>query len=285
MPAQAIALEDWTVELFWSNSISVGVALVASVVALFGLHQQERRLGRFISHRLGWRGMLITAWLGVPLHELSHLVVAKLFGHRIIDWKLFQPDPVTGTLGFVRHSYNRDKAWQIIGCFFVGLAPVVVGGSVLALLFLWALPSGLRIPHVEHLPAHLDVQLWWPWTEQILAATRVIVSSVWEGRSAWLAVQLYLGLCVVSHLAPSRADLRNGFVGFFFLLAILTVAIFWLSKLQISLGGALIVPAVLVLLGLGCAIFHAAYALLVIAAIRLTRSKVRQAKVTHRSAN
>ncbi len=58
----------------------------------------------------------------MPLHELSHLVTAKLFGHRIVGVAFFDPDPATGTLGYVRHAYSKRTPLQLVGNFVIGIA-------------------------------------------------------------------------------------------------------------------------------------------------------------------
>jgi hypothetical protein len=271
------------VELFRSNLIVTGIALFLSLTLVHLLYRQERRLGRFISHRLGWRGMLLTGWLGVPIHEFSHLLLAKIFRHRIIGWKLFQPDPVTGTLGYVRHSYNRENAWQIVGCFFVGIAPLFVGGALLALLLKWIFPD-VTLPSEFILPSfdspqsfNLLLQQAWPLLKGVVKA---LALALWKDPSPWLPLQLYLGLCIASHLAPSGTDLRNGLAGFILFIAISFVAVFWLSKIEISLALVLMLPLALSILLLSCAVFQAFYALTVVIFLRLSRPQGRRASAT-----
>ena len=53
------------------------------------LHLIERSLTARLVSRFGWRGVLITGWLGVPVHELSHAVVAVRLGIAIRSVTLF----------------------------------------------------------------------------------------------------------------------------------------------------------------------------------------------------
>ena len=67
-------------------------AILGPVAALsVALHQVDRILTNRIFSRLGWKGLLATAWLGVPVHELSHAIACKIFGHRIEKLSLFSP--------------------------------------------------------------------------------------------------------------------------------------------------------------------------------------------------
>ncbi|MEZ4272306.1 MAG: hypothetical protein R3C68_13050 [Myxococcota bacterium] len=75
--------------LFFHNVIDLMLTLLILLGACFGAYRVERATARYVSKRLGWRGVLFTAWVGVPVHELSHLFFARLFRHRIISWKLF----------------------------------------------------------------------------------------------------------------------------------------------------------------------------------------------------
>jgi hypothetical protein len=86
----------------------------------------------------GWY-LGLFGWLGTSVHELSHAIFCFIFGHKIVDIKLFSPDPETGTLGYVEHSYNRRNIYQMIGNFFIGVGPVILGSAVIYLLFYWLL--------------------------------------------------------------------------------------------------------------------------------------------------
>jgi hypothetical protein len=201
--------------LLLANLGFVGIALAGLLALLTALHLLERATGRYLAHRLGWRAVLATGWLGVPLHELAHLCAAAFFRHRIIAWSLFDPDPVTGTLGYVRHAYRRRSAWQVLGTFVIGIAPVLAGAVAIAALLAWVLPPtdrGEILLRVAALPGRAEHGLP-ELTSALASLTGELLARVWQARTLLLPLQLYLLLCVTSHLAPSRADLLGALPG------------------------------------------------------------------------
>jgi hypothetical protein len=222
--------------LLGENAMSVGLACACLAGLVLWLHLQERTSGRVIAHYLGWKGVLLTGWIGVPVHELSHLFAARLFGHRIIAWKLFDPDPASGTLGYVRHAYSRRSLWQILGTFFVGIAPLIVGGLVLWGLLCWMIPSLDRGGSLLRLLARGDRSGSPFGAASALCLTLVL--RIWRERTRMLPLQLYLAVCVTCHLAPSPPDLAGSLPGGALLLLLLSAMTGGASLMGHSLAGA-----------------------------------------------
>jgi hypothetical protein len=251
------------------NLTVLGGLAAALVLALGLLHLLERVVGRFVSHRLGWRAVLVTGWIGVPVHEVSHLAMAVVFRHRIVGWSLFDPDPATGTLGYVRHAYRRRNPWQLLGSFFIGIAPLVGGAAVLALVLVWMVPptrlvamltqSGL-VPPAQTAP-------------HLLSAADLIrglgdlglrlAAGLWHARTPWLPLQLYLCAAVAAHLSPSPRDLLGGLLGALFFTVVLAAGAALGALLGASLGGALLVVPVMALLVTLTGLFQGLYAVTV----------------------
>jgi hypothetical protein len=251
------------------NFTALGGVAAALLVALALLHLIEQAVGRFVSHRLGWRVVLVTGWLGVPVHELSHLVAALVFRHRIVGWSLFDPDPTSGTLGYVRHAYRRRNPWQLAGSFFIGIAPLCGGAAVLALVLAWMVPP-------EHLLALLGRSGLTPAAPLTLDAGgaaalarglgdlgRGLPAQVWQARTPWLPLQVYLCIAVAAHLSPSRRDLAGGLLGGLFVAVVLAAAATACAWSGTSLASALgVVPVLALLVGV-TALFQALYAAVV----------------------
>ena len=169
------------------------------------LHLLERLLSARLQSRFGWRGVLLTGWLGVPVHELSHAAVCLLFGHRVERVKLFAPDPRTGQLGAVQHAWDKRNLYQQVGRFFIGVAPLVGGALVLLLLTRLLGPASVAS---EPLPADGGAL--------IAALGGHDVAGRWV---TWL--YLYLCLCVGAHMSPSSTDLRGCLPGLLLLLGLM----------------------------------------------------------------
>lgn len=168
---------------------------------------------------IGWRGILWTAWIGTPVHEISHWILAKLFRHRVIALSLFSPNKKTGGLGHMEHTFDATSLYQRIGNFFIGAAPMFGGSFILLLLLIALLSDGARIWHIA---AGMKIES----LSSILHTVKETVAALFsrEHMHSWrFWVFLYLSFAVAAHLAPSHEDRKNMWGGFFALLALLVI--------------------------------------------------------------
>ena len=206
-------------------AIATGRLLVLVLGPLFVacalLHLVELQLSRRLVSRFGWRGVLATGWIGVPVHELSHAAACVLFGHRIESMRLFAPDSRTGRLGDVRHAWDRRSLYQQVGRFFIGIAPLAGGSLALLLLTLLLgpqLPAGGADGAAGGAGGILAV------AAGTAARARdfglALVEPAFLGRwTSW--AYLYLALCIGAHMSPSGTDLKGSGPGLL-LLVVLT---------------------------------------------------------------
>ncbi len=170
------------------------------------IHALEQFIQRRMARAFGWRSILVTGWLGTPVHELSHAAACLLFRHRIDEIQLFDPDVKEGRLGYVRHSWRKGNWFEETGNVFIGTAPLVGGAIVLTgllLLFYPALVSGVfqsvrtlsgsGVDLLRELP-----KLVFQTLAELCQPENLVRPRFWL--FAWLAT------CVGSHMAPSRSD-------------------------------------------------------------------------------
>jgi hypothetical protein len=182
---------------------------------------------------------------------LSHLLAARLFGHRIVAWKLFDPDPSTGTLGFVWHVHRRRTLWQLAGHVFIGIAPLVGGGLALLLLLHWMAPA-LPVPSALGVQATTAYFSSLSWFDTLSFATWapaeslwLWVNNIWMTRTAWLPLQLYLCIAITTHIAPSPRDLQSRFHGVVAVLLLGAGFAFFAAIMGRSIHAAVVVAAII----------------------------------------
>ncbi len=248
------------------NLATLGTVVLAMAAFVAALHGLERATSRVVAHHWGWRGVLVTGWLGVPLHELSHLVSALLFGHRIVAFSFFDPDPTTGTLGYVRHAPSRSTAWQRFGNLWIGVAPALAGSIALWFLLSRMLPPALLLESAMPFAAALDARELSaaPVLQALVGAIATLGRGAWQARSWWLPLQLYGCIAIACHMAPGRADLRAGWSGLSALVVglVLTcvVAAYYGAQLTVVLG---VLPVALLVIALVAA-FQGLWVLVVV---------------------
>lgn len=168
-----------------------------------------------MARRFGWKSVLWTAWLGTPIHELSHALMCVVFRHRIDEMALFEPDFESGRLGYVRHSYVKGNLFQEIGNAFIGIAPLI-GGTIVLLIALRVFVPGALTESMNSIGNEASL------VQQVLGMTSTLLSQVFSnGLTNWRTwLFLYVVLCVGCHMAPSMSDYQGGKKGAFILAAI-----------------------------------------------------------------
>jgi len=128
-------------------------ATFGQIITLFGtliafgslMHFISRFTSHSLSRAFGTKGIYSVAWLGTPVHEFGHLLFCFIFAHKVMEVQFFKPDPLTGALGYVRHKWNSNNPWQVIGNFFIGIGPIVIGSVALFALFYLLIPDGSEV--------------------------------------------------------------------------------------------------------------------------------------------
>ena len=211
MPILLTALRASAIQLGGILGIFFLCGFILSVLSA-ATHRQYRR-------SIGWKGILWTAWIGTPIHELGHVFFAFLFGHKIHSVAFFRPNESTGGLGHVDHSYQRYHLYQRIGNFFIGSAPLIFGALTLTTLLYILVPNAKDV--FLPLTNPFSTSLWQSGVESAIAVLKLFSFSNVRTWQFWLF--LYLSFCIVSHMAPSKKDRVSMYDGFFFLIILVLI--------------------------------------------------------------
>ncbi len=210
--------------MFVFKEIALGfllqLAFTVGVVVLFGylVAACRRGFGALLGNA-GYKTLLITGIVGTPIHELSHALMCLLFGHKITEIKLYDPNSGDGSIGHVSHSYNPKNLYHQVGNFFIGIAPILGGGAML-LLLMWLLVPDIfwNVGYVLTTLRQME-----GFAELCGAVGRVIVYIFDFSNAAnwrwWLFI--ILSLMISSHMELSGADIKGGVKGFLMLCGLL----------------------------------------------------------------
>ncbi|EKA5635935.1 hypothetical protein OKZ62_001839 [Vibrio navarrensis] len=132
---------------------------------------------------------------GIPLHEFAHLSAALLFGHKILRIKMFS----WNSDAYVEHAYNPKSAYQLIGNFFVAIAPFIFP----ILLFKFVFP--LDFVYSINLGINVSLTL----RDAILLAPDIFTHVLVIGH--WYEIVLFALVCF--YCIPSNQDFKNAAKG------------------------------------------------------------------------
>ena len=174
-----------------------------------------------------------TGFIGTPIHELAHAAMCLVFFHKIEEMKLFQIGD-DGTLGYVNHSYNPRNLYQRVGNYFIGIAPIILGGVVLLLGMKYLMPT-MFLDFEEYVEDFVKLQKdgfgfeWFAYALVVLKGMFVaLINGI--GHGYWY-IFFILALCIAIHMNLSGADIKGSLSALPILIAILAVANFGLGIL------------------------------------------------------
>jgi hypothetical protein len=213
------------------RQLLIGLGPLFAVAAL--LYLCIRLTQRLLVRAFGYRFLVYwTGWLGTPIHELSHVIVGKLTGIDIVEFKLYSPDERTGVLGYVKYikpKLELKQVHKVVGTFLMGIAPLFGGAAAISLAWLLLInpaADGHYYREVHELALLAGRGSAGDVVGGYAELMREVYAQVFTGRvDDWRTwVFCYVALAVGAHLAPSHADLEGGLVGFLVLCGIALAA-------------------------------------------------------------
>jgi len=209
----------WTATL--ASLIQIGIFLVPGLILAFIMNYESGFVQRraLLTIGKGWY-LGLFGWLGTIVHELGHAIFCLIFRHKITAMKLFDPDPETGTLGYVEHSYNSTSFYQLAGNFFIGIGPILLGMAIIYLLSYlllglnpFKLANNFNIASSQNISWDTLIQIFQIlWTSSTSLLCEVFS---WHNLSTWqLYAFIYLAFAIGSSITLSPSDIKGALKGF-----------------------------------------------------------------------
>ncbi len=181
----------------------------------------------------GSKALMVTGLIGVPIHELSHAIIALLFGHKITKIKLLQKPDENGVMGYVQHSYNKRSIYQQMGNFFIGIAPIFGGVFSVIALMRFIIPQAYdRFISILVRSLHVTV-LNKSAIEGIMnsyVGLLKVIFSLKNFENPYFYIFLFVAICISSHISLSSADIKGASRG----LWVIFIILFILNALNLS---------------------------------------------------
>jgi hypothetical protein len=182
------------------------VLVVPTVLIAFVMNIVAQRNWRYGDRLIGRRAFSVLTALGTMIHEISHALACYAFRHDVKEIALFKPDSEDGSLGYVKHAYDRRSLYQRLGNLPIGIAPIFGGGLALALVIVFfgegqALRTVLREPNMAQGPVHVLLQALDVAWDVMARRNRVL--------SLKTVLFVYLAFCIGTNISLSKADMQG----------------------------------------------------------------------------
>ncbi|WPC43088.1 hypothetical protein [Clostridium sp. JS66] len=206
------------VETFYLTGMIILIGLILGVLRNNSIKNFQKSFGS--------NAVMITGFIGVPIHELSHAIFAVLFGHKITKIKLLQKPDENGVMGYVQHGYNQNSIYQQIGNFFIGIAPIFGGVFSIIGLMKFIIPRAynsfinilFRSLHITVLNKSIIEGI----INSYLGLIKVIFS-LKNFENPYFYVFLFISICISSHISLSSADIKGASRGLCVIFIILLI--------------------------------------------------------------
>lgn len=216
-------LQPLIISFFESVLILGGFILCGFILGIL-----ETETNRNLFNSFGTPGVVLTSFLGTPVHEIGHAIMALIFGHKIVKMKLLQFNSPDGTLGYVNHSYNPKNFYQRAGNFFIALGPLFSGTAVLFTAMYFFLPNSFTLiakslVKTQYLKFSVQKFIGYFFENFKTVFFSIFTQANIYNIHFWIFI--VIAICISSHIALSSKDLEGMIDG-------LVVAFFAISAIN-----------------------------------------------------
>lgn len=182
------------------------------VLVICCLYFLTKKSGTIIARHIGWQIFIAVSAMGTFVHDLSHALIAKLFGHNILEFRPFLFDLQNGELGYVQTQYASKNGWHMIGAFCMAVAPLFVGTALIHLLLVALVPNSATVlDQIDYISQQLGIFELSSVKRGIMAVGALAAALFDLGNFGSLMFWFFfpISFSIAIHLVPSSHDFRN----------------------------------------------------------------------------
>ncbi|GAA0732802.1 hypothetical protein [Clostridium oceanicum] len=207
-----LSLKMSIIQILYFLGIFIGIGIILGFL--------EKKINKNMQRAFGWNGVLMTAVIGTPVHEIGHMLMCLIFNHRVNKVCLLNTSGKNGYLGYVQHSFNRSSIYQRIGNFFIAMGPLFSGLIVLLTSMYFFIPKSFKL-FVNYLkninPETISL-------EKFLSNSFSIYKYIFNMeniKSVNFWIFLFIAISLSAHIALSLVDMKNQIEGLKFIFAVI----------------------------------------------------------------
>lgn len=158
----------------------------------------------------------ISSFIGTPIHEFGHYIMAKIFGFKVYNTKFF-PTKVkdngdgTVTLGYVSWGIKKRRITNSIGMLLVGIGPFISGTLVIVLLTYLLEPNVITIVKEGVKSISMDIGFF----EYFFSISKLLIKSLISQDIINIKFLIYIILIsmIAVHMTLSLPDIKTSGIG------------------------------------------------------------------------
>ncbi|MBI2281591.1 MAG: hypothetical protein HYU68_13015 [Bacteroidetes bacterium] len=218
---------QYLLDVLLATAMHLTILLAPLLILGLIMHVISQQIEKRTVGIIGMHGYLyLFGWIGTAVHELGHLIFALLFGHHVSNVKLFSFNASNPEMGYVKHTFNKKNIYQNLGNFFIGIGPILLGGSALFIFgyfifdikFNTLTDSNLKIINSSVTQGVRDVFF------SLYDALMYTLKSILQNNEiVWWKYLLffYLLFAIGSSISLSKSDIKGSFSGLLLFVALI----------------------------------------------------------------
>lgn len=226
---------QYLLDVLLATAMHLAILLAPLLILGLIMHVISQQIEKRTVGIIGMHGYLyLFGWIGTAVHELGHLIFALLFGHHVSNVKLFSFNASNPEMGYVKHTFNKKNIYQNLGNFFIGIGPILLGGSALFIIGYFLIDLNVNsvtnnnLKFINSSITESIKNVFFSLYDALMNLIKTITQSA-SGRTGnetvWWKYLLffYLLFAIGSAISLSKSDIKGSFSGLLLFVALILI--------------------------------------------------------------